>query len=72
MIPDCYDPAFQEERRQREWDEWSAQFPECICCGHRIFPGKRYRTAFRKRICEECVAQLIDEEDLIMEDGTWS
>lgn len=41
-IPDCYDPVFQEERRQAAFDRRAEGYPVCGCCFRRICPGGRY------------------------------
>lgn len=41
-IPDCYDPVFQEDRRQAEWDKAVQWYPKCGCCGDVLLPGRRY------------------------------
>ena len=63
-IPDCYDPVYQEERRQAEWDRRAMRFPICDCCGARIYPGSQfYALEVRKDdliVCEECASEMMD------------
>lgn len=32
-IPDCYDPVYQAEARESDWDSHSSRFPVCERCG---------------------------------------
>ena len=57
-IPTCYDPVAQEDRRQAKVDEFMNGLPHCVICGSAIFPGAKYREAFRKPVCEYCFGEL--------------
>lgn len=73
-IPDCYDPVYQEERRQADFDRWASQFPICSCCGARIYPGGQfYELNVRKdalTVCEECASEMM-ENPCIVEDVSY-
>lgn len=57
-IPSCYDPVYQEERRQVAVDAFMKDLPKCVICGSAIFPGAKYHEAFRKPVCEYCFDEL--------------
>lgn len=63
-LPDGYDPAVQEARRQRAWDRWAGQFPVCSCCGGHIFGGQAfYGLELPKAsliLCGDCLEELKD------------
>lgn len=71
-IPDCYDPACQEERRQAAADARTQNAPICTCCGHRIRYGERmYTLELRKiglTVCEDCKADMDDSERFMEEE----
>lgn len=63
-IPDCYDPVFQEERRQYEADRREAMRLFCDCCGREIAGGKRfYPIELRKstiNLCGDCMDEVTE------------
>ncbi len=65
-IPDCYDPVYQEERRQAEADRAASRRPICDCCFRHVRPGSHYYTiAVQKEpctICEDCKEELDESE----------
>ena len=64
-IPSCYDPIAQEERRQAKIDEFMKSLPHCIVCGSAIFPGAKYREAYRKPVCEYCFEELESNIEIV-------
>lgn len=62
-LPDCYDPAAQEDRRQQEWDEFADMLPVCTLCRRRLYPGDKFHTAKHAVICPQCLEELNDNED---------
>ena len=69
MIPDCYDPVFQEERRQREWDEYADTLPRCALCGKLQYPGSKIYVAGHRTVCVSCKEEL-DENEGVAEVGS--
>lgn len=63
-IPDCYDPVYQEERRQAALDRREAHFPVCGCCGHRIYGGEKFFPLNVQKetliVCEDCMGEAQD------------
>jgi len=61
-IPDCYDPVYQEERRQLQADREISQRPVCDCCFKPIRPGTHFYKFFVQKepctICEDCKEDL--------------
>lgn len=68
MIPDCYDPVFQAERRERVWDEYRRRTPCCDLCRETIRPGCPYRECSTGTVCEDCFEALMDNVNLYEED----
>ena len=68
-IPACYDPVYQEERRQAAIDRRESHFPICSCCGARIYPsGQFYELDVRKYaliVCEECASEMMDNPCIV-------
>ena len=64
-IPDCYDPAVQEEQRQAEWDKLLEILPVCTLCRKRLFPGEKFHTASYMVVCAECLEELEENEDIV-------
>lgn len=68
MIPDCYDPAYQEELAQRAHDAWLNTRPICKDCGRRIasercLPISEYGVT--EYVCERCAdRRMIDTDEL--------
>lgn len=54
ILPDCYDPAAQAERRELAWDRRVEHFPTCGCCGGKIYPEEHYWQLRTLNICERC------------------
>lgn len=65
-IPNCYDPVYQEERRQAEADRAVSLRPVCACCRKPVIPGRPYYTLSIKKdpytICEDCKDDLEESE----------
>lgn len=65
-IPNCYDPVYQEERRQAEADRAISMRPVCACCRKSVIPGRPYYTLSIKKdlctICEDCKGDLEESE----------
>lgn len=64
MIPDCYDPVYQEEQRQKRWD--SEKKTICCCCGDIIDPGSRFHTTRGKAVCRFCVGELEENVEVAL------
>lgn len=68
-IPDCYDPVYQEERRQADFDRRASHFPICNCCGDHIYPGWQYYTLDVGKdaltVCDECAAEMMDNPCIV-------
>lgn len=73
-IPDCYDPVYQEERRQADFDRWASHFPICNCCGAHIYTGGQfYKLDVGKdtlTVCGECASEMMDNP-FIVEDVSY-
>lgn len=65
MLPDCYDPVLQEDRRQAEWDEYADTLPVCMACRRRLHPGDKFHTAGYIIVCPFCKADLDENEDVV-------
>lgn len=65
MIPDCYDPVYQEERRQREWDEFADELPTCHLCRRRLYPGDKFHVANFFIVCACCKEELDENEEIV-------
>ena len=57
-MPDCYDPAYQEDRRQAEWDRFVEDLPVCTLCRRRLYPGDKFHTARYMIVCRFCKEEL--------------
>lgn len=57
-IPDCYDPVYQAEQREREYDRVQALLPKCCFCEQRIQPGQPYREYLALQVCGPCFEEL--------------
>ena len=64
-IPDCYDPACQEDSRQRRWDEHLAKLPDCAICGRKIMDGEDVCEAHGKRVCGDCMDDLTENIGIV-------
>ena len=64
-IPECYDPAFQEEQRQAEWDKFAEQLPTCAVCRRKVMPGERYHVAHCLAVCHNCKEELDESENIV-------
>ncbi len=56
-IPQCYDPVYQEERRQRDWDARMRRLSKCVGCDQPlVFVPFVDLMPFGldKKLCEEC------------------
>lgn len=65
MIPDCYEAYAQEERRQREWDNFADMLPTCTLCRRRLHPGEKFYTARYQIVCTRCKEELNENEDIV-------
>ena len=65
MIPDCYDPVYQEERRQMELDKLLDGLPCCTICRRTLYPGDKFHTACHQIVCVTCKEQLDENEDMV-------
>lgn len=65
MIPNCYDPVYQEETRQMSWDRAMGNAPRCGCCDDRIVPGDYYHEHLRLILCHKCFNRLADSEAIM-------
>lgn len=54
-LPDCYDPAVQEDRRQAEYDAECEAFPHCDECGGSLYPHDTYTEIGGHLYCEKCI-----------------
>lgn len=59
-IPNCYDPVYQEERREAEADRRTAMLSRCCLCDRVIRAGSPYRECLCRCVCEECFEELTD------------
>lgn len=64
-LPDCYDPATQEDWRQAEWDELADLLPVCTLCHRRLYPGDKFHTASHMVVCPSCVEELNENPDVV-------
>lgn len=65
MIPDCYDPVFQAESRERSWDEYADTLPVCALCNRRLYPGDKFHTASHQIVCVICLEELAENKDIV-------
>lgn len=63
----CYDPIAAAERREEIADKILKSLPHCVICGSAIFPGAKYREAFRKPVCEYCFDELETNVEFVEE-----
>ena len=64
-IPDSYDPVYQAERREAEWDEYADTLPVCALCGRMLYPGDKFHTARYQIVCTRCKDELDENEDVV-------
>lgn len=68
-IPNCYDPVYQEERRQLQADRAVSQRPVCDCCFKPVKPGRPYyKLSVLKElctICEDCKEDLEESKQIL-------
>lgn len=65
MIPDCYDPVYQEEQRQMAMDKLLDSLPRCTFCRRALYPGDKFHTACYQIVCVTCKEQLDENEDMV-------
>lgn len=65
QIPDCYDPVYQEERRQAQWDKYAEDLPVCTLCRRRLYPGDKFHTARFMVVCTSCTDELNENVDIV-------
>lgn len=68
-IPVCYDPVFQEDRRQARWDELADTLPVCTLCRRQLYPGAKFHTASFMVVCTGCVEELVENIDIVEEEN---
>lgn len=66
-IPNCYDPVYQAEQREAEWDRFVEKLPVCTLCRCRISPGNKIHTAHKMVVCASCVETLNDDFEFVEE-----
>lgn len=72
-MPDCYDPVYQEERRQRKWDEHCVSALACSYCGSSVYLYPTYTKIGDLIYCQRCVSRgtfFSDEIEAETEIGT--
>ena len=60
LIPSCYDPVYQEERRQLAYTASMMKRPTCECCGERIWTEEYLNLepfGIKGYACEKCVSR---------------
>lgn len=65
MIPDSYDPIYQEEQRQAEWDRIEEHLQRCHICRRLLYPGDKIHVANFFVVCSSCVEELNENEDIV-------
>lgn len=65
MIPDCYEPYFQEEQMQKELDDLADMLPVCTLCRRRLYPGDKFHTARCMIVCASCLEELMENEEIV-------
>lgn len=65
IIPDCYDPVRQAERREAEWDNFIEKLPACTLCRKTLFPGEKFHTASYMIVCHSCVEELNENIEIV-------
>lgn len=56
-IPQCYDPVYQEEQRQRQWDARQQRLAKCVCCNQPlelVLFVDLTPFGLKETLCEEC------------------
>lgn len=64
-IPNCYDPVYQEDRRQMELDKLCDGLPCCTLCNRTLYPGDKIRTVHRQPVCLSCFDELTENQDIV-------
>lgn len=57
-IPDCYEAFYQEDKRQKAWDEYLARLPVCVICGEHVPEGQPVHESGGKFVCGCCMDDL--------------
>lgn len=65
IIPDCYDPVRQAERREAEWDSFIEKLPACTLCRKTMFPGEKIHIASFMIVCHSCVEELNENIEIV-------
>lgn len=65
QIPSCYDPVFQAERRETQWDRLVDTLPVCTLCKRKLFPGDKFHTASYMIVCPRCVDELNENIEIV-------
>ena len=70
-IPECYDPVYQEERRQAAMDSFVEDLPVCGCCKRSVYPHSKFYElkveGNRIIVCQDCKSDL-DMSEMILEE----
>lgn len=70
--PDCYDPIYQAERQEDEWERTLQSCPKCDICGSLICVGDRYCVLTGRGIsvtlCGDCIDEVTTEEKVFEEE----
>ena len=64
-IPNCYDPAEQEDHRQADWDRFADRLPVCALCQKKLFPGDKFHAAGCMCVCSPCVEELNENIEIV-------
>ena len=65
MIPNCYDPAYQDEQMQMEADRFRDTLPVCCLCKQTLYPGNRIYTSCQHVVCQSCKEDLDENADIV-------
>ena len=64
-LPDCYDPVFQAQEREAEWDRFAANLPVCTLCRKKLLPGQKFHAACYMVVCPSCVEELNENYEFV-------
>ena len=65
IIPDCYDPVYQAEQREAEWDTFAKKLPVCTVCRQKLSPGTKFHTASCVVVCASCLEELNENLEIV-------
>lgn len=70
-LPACWDPVYQEERRQLRYEQWLRRLTVCDGCGRHVMPGEAYSPVELPgrtfALCRGCLARIV--EDVRIQEG---